>query len=190
MKNNKTSILLATGLILMAGAARIMNHEMHLYNLAPVGALGLFSGAVLKDKRYAYLLPMLALLIGDIYIQLFTSWQGFYGISQLCVYVAMMVVTLLGTKMGQPRSLKVMGYSIAGSVIFFLISNFGVWLNIELSHVDPMHYGRGFGGLITTYVMGIPFFKYTFAGDLAGSVILFGAYYLLQQAFSNKLQKA
>ena len=86
MKNNKTSILLATGLILRAGAARIMNHEMHLYNLAPVGALGLFSGAVLKDKRYAYLLPMLSLLIGDLYIQFCTSWACFYGISQIFVY--------------------------------------------------------------------------------------------------------
>ncbi|MGN6566993.1 MAG: DUF6580 family putative transport protein [Flavipsychrobacter sp.] len=184
MKSNKTSILLATGLILMAGAARIMNHEMHLYNLAPVGALGLFSGAVLKDKRYAYLLPMLSLLIGDLYIQFFTSWAGFYGISQIFVYAAMMLVTFLGTKMGQPRSYKVLGFSVAGSLLFFLVSNFGVWL-------DPaMHYSKDLSGLTTTYIMGIPFFKYTFAGDIAGSIVLFGAYYLLQLAFFNKLQKA
>lgn len=184
MKSNKTSIFLATGLILMAGAARIMNHEMQLYNLAPVGALGLFSGAVLKDKRYAYLLPMLALLIGDLYIQFFTSWAGFYGISQIFVYAAMMLVTFLGTKMGQPRSYKVLGFSVAGSLLFFLVSNFGVWL-------DPvMPYSKDLSGLTTTYIMGIPFFKYTFAGDLAGSIVLFGAYYLLQLAFLNKMQKA
>jgi len=184
MKNNKTNILLAAGLILMAGAARIMNHEMHLYNLAPVGALGLFSGAVLKDKRFAYLLPLLALLIGDIYIQIFTTWAGFYGISQIFVYAAMMLVTFMGTKMGQPRSYKVLGFSVASSVVFFVVSNFGVWL-------DPvMPYSKNLSGLTTTYIMGIPFFKYTLAGDLAGSVVLFGAYYLLQIALAGKLQKA
>lgn len=183
MKNNRINILLAVGLVLMAGVARIANHEMNLYNLAPVGALGLFSGAVLKNKRYAYLLPMLALLIGDIYIQLFTRWAGFYGISQLFVYGAMMLVTLLGTKMGQPRSFKVLGFSVAGSMVFFLVSNFGVWL-------DPaMPYSKNLSGLMSTYEMGLPFYKNTFAGDLAGSVILFGAYYLLQLAVSNKMQK-
>jgi len=190
MKNNKFNIAIAVGLILMVGIARIVNHEMHLYNFAPIGALGLFCGAVIKDKRIAFSLAIFAQLLGDIYISLFTQWQGFYGIEQVFVYAALLLVALLGSQMGQPRSWKVLGYTLAGSTIFFIVSNFGVWLSIEFGKVDLFHYGRGFQGLVNTYVNAIPFFKNTLAGDLAGSVLLFGAYYLLQLGFSRKLQKA
>lgn len=191
MKNNKLNILIAVGLILMAGAARIINHEMHLYNLAPVGALGLFAGAVIKDKRLAILLPLLAQLIGDAYFSLFTSTQGFYAIEQQgFVYIALLAVTGLGMTMGQPKALKVLGYAIAGSMVFFLLSNFGIWISLEIGKPDIYGYGTGWSGLVATYAAAIPFYQHTLAGDLAGAVVLFGAYFLLQQAVASKTQKA
>ncbi|MCD6011541.1 MAG: hypothetical protein K0Q79_1403 [Flavipsychrobacter sp.] len=190
MKNNKLSILIAAGLIIMAGAARIINHEMHLYNFAPVCALGLFSGAVIKDKKIAFLLPILAQLMGDIYISLFTQWPGFYGIEQACVYTALLLVTVMGTVMNQPKALKVLGYTLAGAVVFFLVSNFGVFLAMSFGKTDLYHYGTGFTGLVNTYVAAIPFFKHTLIGEFSGSILLFGAYYLLQQAMESKVQKA
>jgi len=190
MKNNKLNFLIAAGLILMAASARIINHEMHLYNLAPVAALGLFSGAVIKDKRYAFVFAILAQFIGDVYIGLFTPWQGFYGIEQVLVYAALILVTVLGSRMGKPSALKVFGYTIAGSTIFFLISNFGIWLSIQLGGIDILHYGKGFTGLMNTYIAAIPFFRNTLLGDMAGAVLLFGAYALLQKALSGKMQKA
>ena len=196
MKQNYTNILIAGGLILMAATARIVNAEMHLYNFAPVAALGLFSGAVIKDKRYAFLFTLLAQLISDTYIQLFTAHKGFYGIDQFFVYGGMLLVTLLGTKMGQIRTSKVLGYSLLGTTIFFIVSNFGVWVSIELGQ-DLYGYGTGVKGLTTTYLMALPFytkvgtqlFVNSFAGDLLFSSVLFGGYYLLQQAVSNKMIK-
>jgi len=189
MKNNHFNILLASALILMAGVARIVNHEMHLYNFAPVCALGLFSGAIIKDKRLAFLFPVLAQLLGDCYIALFTQWQGFYGIEQVCVYASLVLVTLMGIGMGQPKAVKVLGYTVGGAVVFFLLSNFGVWLSMEFGKVDLYHYGKGFTGLVNTYVAAIPFFKNTLIGELSGSVLLFGAYQLLQMSMIKKTQR-
>lgn len=182
MKRSNINIVLAVSLILIAALARIANREMHLYNLAPIAAIGLFSGAILKDKRFAYIMPLLAMLIADTYFQLFTRVQGFYGQEQWFVYGSMALVTFLGTKMGKISSLKVLGFSLTGSVVFFLVSNFGSFLSGM--------WGTGFEALVTTYTMAIPFFKNTIAGDLAGSIILFGAYFLLQRSFKTTVAKA
>jgi hypothetical protein len=186
MKNNRLNIIIAVGLILMAGVARIVNHEMHLYNFAPVCALGLFSGVIIKDKRIALLLPILAQLMGDVYISLFTHWQGFYGIEQVCVYASLLLVTLMGSGIGQPKALKVLGFTLGSAVVFFLLSNFGVWLSIEFGKVDLYGYGKGFTGLVATYAAAIPFFKNTLIGEFSGSILLFGAFYLLQLAVARK----
>lgn len=191
MKNKQLHILIAIGLIVMAGAARIINNQMHLYNLAPVGALGLFAGAVIKDKRLAILLPLLAQLLGDAYFALFTNVQGFYAIEQQgFVYLGLLAVTCLGMTMGQPKALKVLGYAVAGSMVFFILSNFGIWVSLEMGKPDLFGYGTGWNGLVTTYVKAIPFYKNTLASDLVGAVVLFGAYFLLQQALVSKAHKA
>ncbi|PZF71433.1 DUF6580 family putative transport protein [Taibaiella soli] len=182
MKRNYSNILIAAGLIFMAAATRVLNADMHLYNFAPVAALGLFSGAVIKDKRYAFLLALLGQFAADLYFQLFTNVQGFYGISQLFTYAGLISATFLGTKMGAVKPVKVLGYTLGASTLFFIVSNFGVW-------AEGM-YGYNFAGLVKTYTMGLPFFKNTILGDLSGSVVLFGLYTLLQRSFFSKMEKA
>ena len=182
MKRNYSNILLAAGLILMASLARVVNHEMHLYNLAPVAALGLFSGAVIKDKRFAYMLPLVAMLMADLYFQFFTSTPGFYGREQWFVYGGMALVTLLGTAMHKANPLKIAGFSLIGSIVFFIVSNFGCY-------VSGM-WGNGIHGLVTTYTMALPFFKNTIVSDLAGNTLLFGLYFMAQRSISAKTQRA
>lgn len=82
MKNNKNTILLAILLIAFAAVSRIISHEMQWFNLAPVAAVGLFAGNVIKDKKYAFLFAILAQLAGDIYIELFTKWQDFTALTR------------------------------------------------------------------------------------------------------------
>jgi hypothetical protein len=182
MKRNYTNIILATVLILLAATMRIINRELHLYNLAPICAVGLFAGSIIKDKRYAYLLPLLSMFIADLYFQFFTSVTGFYGIEQILVYISMILVTFLGTKMGNVTGVKVVGYSLIGSLLFFVVSNFGSYLK--------GWYGLDFNGLVTTYTVAIPFFKNTVMSELAGAIVLFGAYFLGQRAIAPKMQKA
>jgi hypothetical protein len=185
MKQNRVNIILAIGLIILAASARIVSQELHLYNLVPVAAIGLFAGAVLRDKRMAFLLPLLSLFISDVFIELFpinAQQRGFYGLEQFFVYGSILMVTIMGMTMKKISAAKVLGYSLTGSVVFFIVSNFG-------SYVSGM-YGYGLESFTTTYVMAIPFFKNTLLGDLLGNTALFGSYYLLQQAFSGKLEKA
>lgn len=182
MKRNNTNIILAISLILVAALARIVNREMQLYNLAPVAAVGLFSGAIFKDKKLAYAMPLLAMLLADIYFQFFTRVQGFYGKEQWFVYGGMALVTFLGTKMGKINVPKVIGFSLAGPVVFFLVSNFGSFLSGM--------WGTGWNGLITTYTMALPFFKNTLASEFIGSILIFGAYFLAQRSFSVRTEKA
>ena len=182
MKRNQSNILLAAGLILMAALLRIINQEMHWYNLAPIAAVGLFAGAIIKEKRFAYILPLLSMFIADLYFQLFTSVNGFYGMEQLFVYGGMAVVTYLGTIMGKVNLPKVVGYSLVGSLAFFVLSNFGSFLSGM--------WGLNGAGFVKTYVMAIPFFKNTVISDLVGNGVLFGLYFLAQRAFTPEVQKA
>ncbi len=184
MKRN-LNIFIAVGLIVMAAVARIINHEMHLYNFAPVAAIGLFGGAMLQNRKLSLLMPLLALFIADLYIELFPSnpmMRGFYGVEQFFVYGGMLAVTLLGQTMKSVTSTKVLGFSIAGSTLFFVVSNLGAFASGM--------YGYSFSGFATTYVMAIPFFKNSLLGDLIGNTALFGGFYLLQQAVQQKLVKA
>src|SRR5688572_3426489 len=122
-KNNTRIILLCTALILVASFSRILNAEMQWYHFAPLVAISLFSGSTLKSKSYAYILPLAAYFVSDLYMQL-AHGNGFYGISQFFVYGAMVLVVLLGSFMNKLNTLKILGYTIGGSLLFWLISNF------------------------------------------------------------------
>lgn len=182
-KNKNTfTIICCTVLVLLAVVSRIINVETHWYGFAPVVAISLFSGALLKNKVYAYLLPLSAYFLSDLFMQFFTGTPGFYGISQFFVYGAMIFVVLLGMKMKRPKALRILGFTIGGSCIFWLVSNFGVFI--------AGYYGFSFQGFIATYLMAIPFYTPTgttmflnsFGGDLLFSGVLFGLYALINQA--------
>jgi hypothetical protein len=179
MKTNQKNILLAAALILLVAIARIVTREFHLYNLAPVGALGLFTATIINDKRIAVAAPLLAMLLADLFFQAFTNFPGFYGQEQLFVYGGMMLVSALGLTMGKPSAVKVLGYTLGGSLVFFLVSNFGSFLSGM--------WGTGFAALVKTYTMAIPFYQKTLAGELIGATALFGAHHLLTR---NSLKAA
>lgn len=177
-----TNIIIAAVLIFMAAASRVIFSEAHLYNFTPIGALGLFSGAVLKDKRFAFLLPLLAMFAADLFFQFFTNTPGFYDISQFFTYGGLAIATAIGFGMNDIKPTKVLGYTLGASTVFFLVSNFGYFLH--------GWNGYSFSGLSKTYIDAIPFYKNTMIGDLAGSIILFGVYALLQKNTSVKVTEA
>lgn len=172
-------------MILLAAFSRIIPHS---WNFTPMVAIALFGGAMLQKKWQAYLVPLAAYLISDIVFALMGR-TGFYGVSQLFVYGAMLLVTALGTTMGRPKALKVVGYSLSGSAIFWIISNFGVWVANAVAAGSPIHEAGLTLGM--TYLRALPFYNLysnqlfvgAFAGDLLYSIILFGTYALVQKRF-------
>ena len=182
MKRTNINILLAVFLILLAAGSRIINAQLHVPNFVPIAAIGLFSGAVIKDRRLAFLVPLMGQFLADVYFQLFTHIPGFYSLTgQLFNYGALIGATALGVSMKQPKVLTTLAYLFGASTLFFLVSNFGYFLG--------GWNGYSFAGLVKTYIDGVPFFKYTLAGDMTGGVFLFGGYFLLQQALLKKAQK-
>lgn len=148
-------------LVLAAVCSRAIEHPL---NFTPIGAIGLFAGAYLHDKR-AWLLPVCILLISDFFI-------GFYEpISMLFVYFGFALSVSIGRLLlSKKRSiLKLGGAAFSSATLFFLISNFGTWLSGTL-------YPMSFPGLIECYVMAIPFYGNTLAGDLFYAFVLFGLY--------------
>lgn len=154
---------LIAGLVLAAALLRILPHPP---NFAPVAAMALFAGAHLGNRKLAFLIPLIAMALSDIVI-------GFHD-GLVLVYVCMCIVVAIGMQLrGRIGPLTVAGGALASSVIFFIITNFGVWLTSGM-------YPLTFAGLVACYVAAIPFFHYTIAGDLFYAGILFGGFALIQ----------
>ncbi len=182
MKRTDINSLIAITLVVSATILRIVNANMHFYNFVPMAALGLFSGAIIKDRKtLALMVPLAGQFIADTYFQLFTNTPGFYP-GQFFNYAALALATMLGFAMKQPKPVSVLAYVFGASGMFFLVSNFGYFMS--------GYNGYSFGGLTKTYVDAIPFFRNTIAGDMIGGILLFGGFFLAQRLFANKLKKA
>jgi hypothetical protein len=183
MKRNNIDTILAIFLVLIAATSRIVNSKLHIPNVAPLAAISLFSGAMLKDRRsLAFLVPLLGMFLSDVYFQIFTGIPGFYDLAgQVFNYGGLIAATALGVSFLQPKPASTLAYLFGGSTLFFLVSNFGYFAG--------GWNGYSFAGLLKTYIDGVPFFKYTLAGDMAGGILLFGSYFIAQVIFLKKVQK-
>jgi hypothetical protein len=199
MKLNR-SVLLAFGmLILVSGLYRAW--EGRPFGFAPQIAMAIFGGAIIKDKRLAFILPLVSMLLSDVLYQALylAGWgtiKGFYGTGQVINYLLFAGLTCFGFLMKRVNVLNVLGFSVSGSVLFFLSSNFAVWLG-----GGGYHRPKTVEGLMMCYGDGLAFFReyglvsgFTgnmFAGDLFFCTLLFGGYYLVNRFVlqpQNRLQ--
>ena len=156
--------LLALALLVLAAALRIAPHP---WNFTPVGAMALFSGALLKDRRLAFLFPLLILFLGDIFI-------GFHKLIPI-VYASFLINVAIGLWLRDRRTIsRISLATLAGAIQFFLITNFAVWQFLS-------GYPHTASGLVACYAAGIPFFWNTLAGDAVYAALLFGAYALAER---------
>ncbi len=157
-------IIVITGIIIFAAIMRLVPHYP---NFTPVAAVALFGGAHLGNRWLAFMIPLVALLISDIFL-------GFHNF-MIPVYLSFALVVLLGTLMRNKIRLPyIIGGSIAGSLLFFLITNAAVW-------IATPYYPNTFQGLLTSYTMAIPFFHTGLLGDLFYNAVFFGGFYFIRQ---------
>jgi hypothetical protein len=170
-----TAPLVLMGLITAVAFTRLIPHPP---NFSPVEAIALFGGAHFMKRSWAILLPLVALFISDLALGLIMGgdyYQYFISADFLLVYASIAMLSILGFGLrGKTNVLRVVGFAISGSVIFFLITNFGVWLGSSF-------YPQTASGLMAAYVAGIPFLKNGILGTLFYSTLLFGGYALLKQ---------
>lgn len=144
-------------LIALVAAARLIPHPD---NFTPIGALALFSGAYIEDKR-GFLVPLVALALGDVIMGLYSP------VVMAAVYLGFALSTGVGI-LTLRRTRTSMRYVIAvgaSAIVFFLVSNFGDWY---------VFYPRNPGSLIQCYINGLPFLVRSVAGDACYCALLFG----------------
>ncbi len=160
-------------LILFGVTLRFIPHPA---NFAPIAAIGLFSGCYLK-KKFAFLIPLAAMLISDYFIG-FYSWK-----IMVSVYLSFALVGLIGLWIKNHKSVyTVLGGSLLGSALFYLVTNFAVWAFGSL-------YPRTWTGLLWCYTAAIPFFKNTVLGDIFYVSVLFGTYELAHLWLEHRARK-
>ncbi|MGB2623507.1 MAG: DUF6580 family putative transport protein [Candidatus Acidiferrum sp.] len=158
--------LLALAMIALVAALRIAPHP---WNFTPVGAMAIFAGATIRDRRLAFLVPLLALFAGDIFI-------GFHKLMPV-VYASFLVSVAIGLWLRKRRTVARIGAAtLAGAIQFFLVTNFAVW-------AMGLSYPRTGSGLLACYAAGVPFFWNTLAGDAFYAVLLFGGFALAERLF-------
>lgn len=169
--------LLIIGLILIAAVARLIPH---LPNFTPIGAIALFAGSCLISTRLGILVPLAALLFSDILLEI-TAGIGFHD-QMLWTYGSVGLIALMGSKWlkNSISTGKLLSGSLMGSIIFFLVTNFGVWTG--------GYYGLDIYGLFSCYVAGIPFFHYTIMGDLVYNLVLFKCFYAISKSLNLSRQ--
>jgi len=160
-------------------------------NFSPIAGMSLFGAAYLSKKYLALLIPFLALWISNLVLDnVFYAqyYEGFQWFSQPYVFIGFVAIVLMGFGLLKKVSFgRVLGASLLASVIFFLISNFGSWM-------DPMNmYPQDLTGLLTCYAAGLPFIfnsgaeHYFFLngvfGDLFFTGFLFGTFELVKFNF-------
>lgn len=156
-------------------AAALLRLVPHPPNFAPVGATALFGGSRLRGWQ-AYLVPLLAMLITDPIRSYFEGGFPAYSWGTLVIYGCFMISVVLGRVFlrGTNKPGKIAAVALAGSVQFFLITNFFVWCAGSM-------YAHNLAGLLECYTAALPFFGYTVLGDLFYCGVLFGAYAFLKR---------
>lgn len=178
MKQNK-SIFIAFGLlILIASLYRVWDGRP--LGFAPQIAMTVFAGAIIKDKKWAIILPVLSMFISDVIYQVLYSFKlsdipGFYS-GQIVNYILFAGLVVFGFMIKKINWIKITAAAIAAPTTYFIISNFLVWMG-----GGGLYRPKTFDGLMMTYTDALPFYRGSLAATLVFSAIFFGSYFLAKK---------
>lgn len=172
-------------LIFAAAMSRLLPHP---YNFTPIGAMGLFGAAYFSKRWLAFAVPFAAMWVSDLILDNIVYaqyYEGFQWFGHVWVYLSFALIVLLGFAL--LRKVKISNLllaSLSASALFYLVTNFGVWLHSPL-------YPQNIAGLLGCYTAGLPFMSMELApplgfllngvlGDLFYTGALFGVYELVK----------
>ena len=144
-------------LIFFAILSRFLPHPP---NFTPIAAIALLSSKGFTNRWVVFLIPIVSLLISDLFIGLHATIPF--------VYISFILIALLGMYVKKINIVSV----LLSSTIFFLVSNFGVWL---------LYYPISVEGVVQCYTLALPFFLNTVLGDLVYGALLIYPFYALQR---------
>ena len=165
----KPRLMLVISIILAAALSRLLPHPP---NMTSVGAVALFGGAYLDDRRLAFLVPVAALFLGDLVL-------GFYHVmAVVSVYASFALTVCIGLWIKDHRgALTIAGAALASSVVFFVLTDFEYW-------AFENAYPKTLEGLLACYTAALPFFRNMLVGDLLYALLMFGGFAVLERRFA------
>ena len=149
-------------IILFAAFSRLLPHPP---NFTPILSICLFSGIMFNKKKYAYSIPLIFMLISDFVID-------YYSL-MFWVYLSLVIIITIGYLLKEKISkIKIIYGILMSSMIFYILSNFGVWLGSSF-------YTQNLSGLLSCYIAGLPFFQNNLLSNIFFSCIIFYSYKII-----------
>lgn len=178
MSQFKTNIIIAGLLVFFAATLKVITFP---WSFNPIIAIAFFSGAVIKDRKFSFAMPLLAMFFSDLMMEVLNIAPGFYGMGQVGNYISLMLVTVLGFGLKKPSVFNIGLFSVMSSLLFFMLSNTNCFL-----FDNAGFYGTGLQGWLNCLTAGIPFVRNGLFTDLFFTSVLFGTYHLVTVANTRK----
>ncbi len=155
-------------LIIAAAATRALPLVFGVWNFTAVGALAVFAGSQFNDKRLAFIIPLAAMAISDLFIG-----NGYHAE----VYAGFVAMVACGIAIKNKVTVANIGLaSVSGALIFFLITNFAFLYD---------SYPHNLNGIVLSYLAGLPFLRNMIEADILYGTLLFGSFYLLEKRYPS-----
>jgi hypothetical protein len=182
MKPSKNIIWSFILLVIIAAVYRVIPGRP--YGFAPQWAMAVFAGAAIKDRKWAFIIPVLSMFISDLFYQALylggiTNMQGFYE-GQWQNYLLFTLLVFVGMAIKKLNFLQITVASFAAPTIYFLASNFLVWASNGTTR--GLDRPKTLDGLMLCYTDGIPFYRMSILATLVFSAILFGSYFFIRNS--------
>tara|TARA_B100000945_G_scaffold259231_1_gene217111 strand:- start:576 stop:1112 length:537 start_codon:yes stop_codon:yes gene_type:complete len=162
----RTNNLIIIAIIIFASISRLVPHPP---NFTPILAIALFSGFQIKNRLLALSIPLVSMYISDIVLG--------YHITILWVYSSLFIISFIGVILSKYQSITsfILGL-FSSSLIFFIVTNFGVWLTSTF-------YEPNIAGLLNCYIAGIPFYTNTMLSTFIYGIIFYVTFKLSKSIF-------
>ena len=182
MKLNKSTLIAFVLLIVIGSVFRVMG-------FAPQIAMAIFGAAVIKDRKLAFVLPLVSMFLSDVLYEIlfaygYTNYGGFYE-GQVINYLLLAGITLIGFLARDLKWSNILLATLAAPTVYFFASNFVVWLG-----GGGLHRPKTFEGLMMSFADGLPFLRSSLVYTIIFSAVLFGGYFLVQRFVMHKKQLA
>jgi hypothetical protein len=180
MKSSKNIVWYFLLLVVISALYRIIPGRP--FGFAPQWAMAVFAGAVIKDRKWAFIIPVLSMFVSDLLYQVLysgglTNMPGFYE-GQWQNYVLFTLLVFVGFAVRKINVLQIAVASVTAPTLYFLVSNFLVWASNGITR--GLDRPKTFNGLMLCYADGIPFYRMSILATLVFSAILFGSYFFIR----------
>ena len=183
MKRNNQIFIFFIAIIVLSALYRVIPFESRPVWLgAPQLALALFAGSVVKNRAWAFAVPLVSLMLSDLLMHIAHSagltphYPGFYA-GQIVNYAFIGLLTVVGFFVKPQRIGSILAGMLAAPTLFYVLSNFAVWVS-----GGGYHRAKTISGLMQCYADGLPFYGYNLLSMAVFGSLLFGGYHLLKKA--------